>query len=662
MTSNFDAPNAIETQNLVIEDLVDESIWQNGQFLRLKTIHHRSYDSVDLSLIDLSAYHSWQTLIDESIRALRPGVPCELRLKLRETRQVSRDEIMQQIFSACEQSELLSHAYTEQNEACLTLGLVSKQRDVTNNEITFGIVTSGKNNENLERLIRSLDILRNDSRIKIEIIVCGPEDFILPSNLTSSVDTYLVEPMAHLDLPMTNLKKNLIAKHAKFQNLIISHDRYVFSAAVVDNLLEFGGDFDVCTFEAVDENNNSFPQWVSYSHQWKNSLHLDSDSFESNVYLNGGIFLVKKDLMLKYPINPLLFWGYGEDIEWSRRMKNSGITPRLIKGKGLSTLGHKEQYSAWFVRVPKEAIGTLSPAINDARGLPMKYFPVFREMFVDDFISIGHAANSGLAFLSEVVFESGNTKLLPENGKVAISLYLEKLPVAGIDILVKIDEQASRKRISGIIVGDQLILSDQLNFENDHVRLSFDKLRAIEAGSSSVNLVFIISGAEPFRFTSIQLGELTPIDKKIASSITGNELKPYLVSGWNISTETGTWTNLSTSQIMLRFSESHSNVHLTLHGRLMKNRNGLQTMKIFTNGSLIKTIVLDQTSSEQISIPLKDLKLDQNQSIFLDIQVSDPCSPSSFSDVLDDRVLGFELHKIDFPKSNLKSRILKLFP
>jgi len=662
MTNSFDALDAIKSQHLVIEDLVNKSIWQNGQFLRLKPIHHRSYESVDLSLIDLSAYHSWQTLIDESIRALRPGVPCELRLKLRETRQVSRDEIMQQIFSACEQSELISHRYTEQNEAFLTLGLVSKYRDVTSNEITFGIVTSGKNNENLERLIRSLDILRNDSRIKIEIIVCGPEDFILPSNLTSSVDTYLVEPMAHLDLPMTNLKKNLIAKHAKFQNLIVSHDRYVFSAAVVDNLLEFGGDFDVCTFEAVDENNNSFPQWVSYSHQWKNSLHLDSDSFESNVYLNGGIFLVKKDLMLKYPINPLLFWGYGEDIEWSRRMKNSGITPRLIKGKGLSTLGHKEQYSAWFVRVPKEAIGTLSPAINDARGLPMKYFPVFREMFVDDFISIGHAANSGLAFLSEVVFESGNTKLLPENGKVAISLYLEKLPVAGIDILVKIDEQASRKRISGIIVGDQLILSDQLNFENDHVRLSFDKLRAIEAGSSSVNLVFIISGAEPFRFTSIQLGELTPIDKKIASSITGNELKPYLVSGWNISTETGTWTNLSTSQIMLRFSESHSNVHLTLHGRLMKNRNGLQTMKIFTKGSLIKTIVLDQTSSEQISIPLKDLKLDQNQSIFLDIQVSDPCSPSSFSDVLDDRVLGFELHKIDFPKSNLKSRILKLFP
>ena len=135
---------------------------------------------------------------------------------------------------------------------------------------------------------------------------------------------------------------------------------------------------------------------------------------------------------------------------------------------------------------------------------------------------------------------------------------------------------------------------------------------------------------------------------------------PYLVSGWNIGTETGTWTNLSTSQLMLHFSESSSNVRLTLHGRLMKNRNGLQTMKIFNDGSLIITIVLEQISSEFISIPLKNLKLDQNRNLLLDVQVSDPCSPSSFSDVLDDRVLGFELHRIDFPKSILKSKILKL--
>ena len=660
MTSSFHAPDSIKSKHLVIKDLNDEHVWQNGQFLRLKPIHHRSYESVDLSLIDVSSYHSWQTLIDESIRALEPGVSFELQLKLRETRKVSRDEIMQQIFSVCEKSELIAHTYTAQNEACLTLGLVTKSRDVTKDKFTFGIVTSGKNNQNLERLVRSLETLRDDSRITFEIIVCGPEDFRMPSNLKSLVDTYLVEPMAHLDLPMTNLKKNMIAEHAKFPNLIISHDRYIFSPGVIDNLLQFGGDFDVCTFEAVDENNDPFPQWVSYSHEWKNSLHLDSDSFESNVYLNGGIFLVKRDILLSHPINPLLFWGYGEDIEWSRRMKNAGITPRLIKGKGLATVGHKEQYSSWFVRVPKESIGAFSPALNDSRSLPMKYFPNFCEVFIDDFISIGHAANAGLSFLSDVIFEKGNINFIPDNGKVAISLYLEKLPVAGIDILVKITENESRNRISAVIVGDKLISRDQLVFENGYVKLPFDKSRAVEAGSSSVSLIFVISGTEPFRFTSIQLGELPAIDKGVSCSITGDELNPYLISGWNISTDTGTWTNLSTSRLMLRFSKSDSKVDLTLHGRLMKNRNGLQTMKISSNSSQIKTIVVDRDSSELVSIPINGLKLDQNQSLFLEIQVSDPCSPSSFSDVRDDRVLGFELHKIDFPKSNLKSKILGL--
>jgi len=663
MKNNFDAPDATKSQHLVIEDLIGQSVWQNGQFLRLKSIHHRSYESVDLSLIDLSSYHSWQTLIDESIRALQPGVQCELRLKLRETRQVSRDEIMQQIFSACEQIELISHTYKSQNEACLTLGLVSKSRDVNSNEITFGIVTSGKNIQNLERLLRSLDTLRNDSRIIFEIIVCGPENFNLPSNLMSLVDTYLVEPMAHLNLPMTNLKKNLIANHAKFSNLIISHDRYIFSRSVIDNLLEFGGDFEVCTFEAVDGNNNPFPQWVSYSHEWTNSLHLHSDSFESNIYLNGGIFLVKKDVLVEHPINPLLFWGYGEDIEWSRRLKNSGITPRLIKGRGLSTVGHRDQYSTWFIPVSSESMVRLSPAQNSTRSTPIKYFPILREIMMNDFISVDHAARFGLAFLSNVSFYRENTEFIPEDEKVSFSFYLEKLPVGGLDILIKIKEEIFAHRVSGIYVGDSLILKDQLIFENGLLVLPFDKLRAVEAGSSSVNVVLLVSGSEPLAITSLQIGTLTAIDPNVRHSISGYDLSQYLVSGWNTITENGTWTNSSTSQLVLRFTERKSMVDFTISGRLMKNGNGLQIMKLFANGSHIKTIEFNQDSpeliSELMSISFKKVKLDSHFNLNLEFQISDPCSPSSISDVLDDRFLGFELHSVVVKNFNVTSRILK---
>jgi hypothetical protein len=663
MTNSIDSPDEIKGPCLVIENLKDEMVWQDNQFLRLKQIHHRSYRLVDLTFIDLCANPSWQTLIDEVIRALQPGIPCELRLKLRETSNVSRDEIMQQIFTSCEQSELISHEYNSQNEACLTIGVKTKPRDYISNQITFGVVTGGTNNQNLERIIKSLDALRSDSRITFEIIVCGPEDFKLPAHLRSLVDTYLVEPMEHLGLPLTNLKKNLIANHAKFSNLIISHDRYIYSKSVIDNLLEFGGDFDVCTFEAVDENDNPFPQWVSYSHEWKNSLHLDSNSYESNIYLNGGIFLVKKEVFLNQPINPLLFWGYGEDIEWSRRMKNVGITPRLIKGKGLSTVGHKEQYSTWFVPVPRESIGRLSPSVNSARSTPMKHFPIFREIMIDDFISVGHAARFGLVFLSNVSFKRDNIEFLPEDGKIAFSFYLEKLPVGGIDILIKIEEMVFADRISGIYVGDKLTLKDQLIFENGFIVIPFDKFRAVEAGSSSVNVVFLISGMDPIRITSLKVGALASINPSVRRSISGYDLSQYLVSGWNINTKSGTWTNSTTSQLMLPFAQGNSKVDFTISGRLMRNGNGLQTMKLLANGSLIKTIELDQNSpalmSELMSISFKKVKLDKNFTLFLDVQISDPCSPSSISDVLDDRFLGFELHAIVIQNVNLTCQVLK---
>jgi hypothetical protein len=291
----------------------------------------------------------------------------------------------------------------------------------------------------------------------------------------------------------------------------------------------------------------------------------------------------------------------------------------------------------------------------------MKHFPIFREIMIDDFISVDHAARFGLVFLSDVSFERENTKFLPEDGRVAFSLYLEKLPVGGIDILIKIEEETITDRLSGIYVGDKLILRDQLIFNNDFIVIPFDNLRAEETGSSSVNIVFLVSGTVPIRFTSLQIGELPAIDKKASHSISGQNLKPYLVSGWSISTENGTWTNSSASQLMLRFAEGNSNINFTLSGRLMKNGNGLQTMNLFTNGSLIKTVKLDQNSLELISIPLKNVKLDENFNLFLDIHISDPCSPSSISGALDDRILGFELHAIVFQKSNLVSRILKHF-
>jgi len=39
------------------------------------------------------------------------------------------------------------------------------------------------------------------------------------------------------------------------------------------------------------------------------------------MYISGTYFCVKKKFFLKFPLNERLFWGEGEDVEWSLRIR-----------------------------------------------------------------------------------------------------------------------------------------------------------------------------------------------------------------------------------------------------------------------------------------------------------------------------------------------------
>jgi hypothetical protein len=39
------------------------------------------------------------------------------------------------------------------------------------------------------------------------------------------------------------------------------------------------------------------------------------------MYQSGGYMIVKKDFMLKVPMNENMVWGTAEDVEWSLRMR-----------------------------------------------------------------------------------------------------------------------------------------------------------------------------------------------------------------------------------------------------------------------------------------------------------------------------------------------------
>lgn len=629
-----------------IKDLTDLSIWNPNHFLRLAKSHHENYKSIDASEIYLSENSNWPLFIDECVRALVPGTPCVLKIQVGETSLVSRDQVMQQIYNLCERVEILDYVETRNRSAIFTLGLMSKKKSEGKFGFTFGIVTDGNNLTRLERITQSIDQIKRDRQVSIETIVCGPAELLLPDEIRPLVDQYLPEPNSELRLPITNLKKNKIGMHAIYENIVLSHDRYIFSSSVIDNFLDFGNSFDVCTMEATDENATPFPQWVAYDSSWANAIHMHPKSFRNETYLNGGVFLVKKDVLLKNLINPLLFWGYGEDIEWSRRLVDSGFTPRLIEGKGLETHGHSENYSSWFVPVPKEIYVELQPASKGYMNQTIGFFPMQKRINLASFISRRTAAISGLLLTTETKFQDNKIKFIPEDKRVRFSFYVEKIPVHGIKVHLEFENVKSPKELKEISCNGKVLDRKSVLQANNSLVVTVDEYRNHEAGSSSLNFELTFNNSEEICIEAVKLDQdpLTIVD--LPHRIEGHALRKYLSTGWSTSTEYGSWTSSKVSILRLPIELKNEALKVHISGRLIKNENGIQRLQIKSGGEVVQTIQINNEDSESVEVKLDSLEVNDDE-LMLSFRIDDPVSPKLLGIGSDERFIGFELHSLE---------------
>jgi hypothetical protein len=51
-------------------------------------------------------------------------------------------------------------------------------------------------------------------------------------------------------------------------------------------------------------------------------LPYDSNGYTKIMYISGSFWVAKKSFMLNYPLNEALSWGEGEDVEWSKIVRN----------------------------------------------------------------------------------------------------------------------------------------------------------------------------------------------------------------------------------------------------------------------------------------------------------------------------------------------------
>lgn len=211
---------------------------------------------------------------------------------------------------------------------------------------SFGIPSDGRKNE---RILAVINQIKQFSIPNFEIIICGPR----PSRDLPEFVKVLDDSNLYFDsrIPISK-KKNCIIEEARYNNLVIFHDRFSFPADWYENILKHGNYFDGFCIKIVDEDTEKqrVQDWIGtslyhyeFKKLFKKNLMLNYNEWLPNWNINGGFMIIKKHLISRVKLNPFLHWGEAEDGDLCRRLDADGFCLTLFTGTYVTTQTHRLQ-------------------------------------------------------------------------------------------------------------------------------------------------------------------------------------------------------------------------------------------------------------------------------------------------------------------------------
>jgi hypothetical protein len=232
-------------------------------------------------------------------------------------------------------------------------------------EFTFGIITHG-NSENICEVLNSITRM-NIPKDKFEIIVVGGEsnfiNKIKKSNNSLKEVNHVIFDEGSGDVSVSGMitkKKNMITSLAKFENIVYTHDYYVFDTSWYDGYKKFGNNWDVCMNYIFNKNGDRFRDWTAWDDpdicfhrvngKPKHSVIVVPHSYSnySYMYVSGGYWVAKKKFMEEFPLDETLVQNQSEDVEWSKRWLKENKFKYRMNTLSLNTLLKDKRLSAFY--------------------------------------------------------------------------------------------------------------------------------------------------------------------------------------------------------------------------------------------------------------------------------------------------------------------------
>jgi len=235
---------------------------------------------------------------------------------------------------------------------------------------SFGIITNGKRNEKLARLIETIH-RQNLPQDCYEILIAGCIDDI-PSN--GGIRRFPMDKAASEG--RLGAMRNVLANKAAFNKFVCLDDDFLLHPKWASAVNEIRGNFDVATGIIVNPDLSRYCDWVNYI---ENATFLRSyhEMFDKCQYVTGGYGIYKDFIFREHSWNEELGFYQGEDVSFSKRLFDAGYQLKFIpkaivmhdderyrqKGYGvvrLSSDAENPDHSALSLRIEKLCPRTLS--------------------------------------------------------------------------------------------------------------------------------------------------------------------------------------------------------------------------------------------------------------------------------------------------------------
>lgn len=200
---------------------------------------------------------------------------------------------------------------------------------------SFGIVSDGRRNDRILEIIHQVEAFNIQ---EFEVLVCGPAPSeVLPEHVIVIDDSPFYSDKR---IPISK-KKNAIIRTAKYNNLILMHDRISFSREWYDKMKAYGNYYDcLCSRIVMDDTcDNRMNDWSVpnsfHTTLWEKlkprKIVLEYDDWSPEIYVSGGFMQIKKHFAQSVQLNPNLYWGEMEDVDFSQRLYQSGVLVSFYK-------------------------------------------------------------------------------------------------------------------------------------------------------------------------------------------------------------------------------------------------------------------------------------------------------------------------------------------